>query len=379
MTAAIALIALVLVIGIIPSQGAHATGSTLAAAPAAVAHTPSAQSAHPPATGPISISTTITSKFSTNGLPYFTLPYNITWNVSITNATLDSNFTQVLNISFVNSILCPLFFPCLMVYQDHVNPAWVANATSTSGSYYYPLTLGNLTAQSFLGFTLPQGQWIISIWDNYDDGAGNTSNFQTQQSAFIALTPPAGTIYQPVANANITAGNTVIAGNYSGYFVATANVTVYNASGSTVLVDPVYAPGPGQHAWAASWAAITPGAYKIVLTLTAVWHQTFYVNTSVTVVAGVPLTYLNSTGLDIGGLGSGGSAVVLVLIGAIIGMIVMALVGRSIWGGTKPSPAQPWSAQPPATTDTTSTSGSNMSGGSGTGSGGTTGNQNPPS
>jgi hypothetical protein len=269
-----------------------------------------------------------------------------------------------------------------LVYQDAVNPTWVANATSTSGDYYYPLTLGNLTAQNFLGFSLPQGQWIITINDNYDDGLGNTSSASVSQSVFMALTPPAGSITLPVSGSSITEGHTVIAGEYSGYFVASANVTVYNETGSTVLTDPVYAPGPGEHAWAVSWPAVTPGSYTIDLILSAVWHQTFTITSTVNITAGVPVTYFNQTGGNlIPGLSNGGSAALLITLGAIIGMIVMALVGRGMWGGSKPAPAQPWSSQP---SQPSGGSSGDMSGGTTGGSGGMSGSGgnmggNPPS
>jgi hypothetical protein len=317
---------------------------------------------------PISITTTFTSNFTTNGLRYISLPFNVTWNVSIVNATLGKGFTQVINVSFVNSVACPLFFPCLPVYQDVVNPGWVTHSTATSGSYYYPLTLANLTAQKFLGFSLPQGTWIISIWDNYDDlaGGGNTSNFEVDASAGIIATPPAASVSQPTSGQNVTAGSTVIAGNFSGYFVVSANVTVYNASGATVLTVPIYAPGPQNHPFAVTWPALTPGAYKIVVALGASWEQVYTFSSTVNIVAGVPVTYFNqSTPSLIPGLGNGGSAAVLIAIGAIVGMIVMMLVGRGTWGGPKATPAQPWSSQPAQPSGATDSGGGTTDTGSG--------------
>jgi hypothetical protein len=346
LTAVMVLIALVLVLGGAPTTHAGSGLSTAAQPKAAVTSTATSTATNAPATGPITITTTFTSNFTTNGLAYITLPYNITWNVSLTNTTIGPAFTQVINISFVNSILCPLFFPCLPVYQDHVNPAWVTNLTATSGSYYYPLTLANLTDQNYLGFTLPQGTWIVSIWDNYDDGAGNTSNFEVDHSVAIAMTPPAGVISQPASGANVTAGSTVIAGYYSGYFVVSANVTVYNSTGASVLSIPVYAPGSGQHPFAIKWPALTPGTYSIAVILAVAWNQVYTFSSTVNVVAGIPVTYFNQTNTLIPGLGNGGSAALLVTLGAIVGMIVMLFVGRGTWGGPKATPAQPWSSQP---------------------------------
>ena len=334
----------------------------------------------------VTITTAFTSPFSTDGLPYFTLPYNITWTVSLGGgATIDANFSQQLNVTWLISGCGPFTFPCLPLFQSAVNPSWETAATATSGNFYFPLALANLTASTYLGFDLPQGQWQISVWDNYNDGIGNSTSLEVDAAAFIAATPPSGSISQPLANSNITAGHAVISGEFSGYFVTSANVTVYSSSGATVLTVPVYAPGTQQHAFAVSWPAVTPGVYQIDLILTAAWHQVFYFNTSVNIVPGVPLTYHNTTanGL-IPGLSNGGSAALLVVLGAIIGMIVMAIVGRGMMGGgPKPAPAQAWN--PATTTPSSGTTGGTSGGMSGGGTGGSSdsgsgmGGSNPPS
>ena len=339
---------------------------------------------------PTGISASFTSTLSTNGLPYITLPYNITWTVSVTgpaNVGINANFSQQLNATWLVSGCGPFTFPCLPLFQTPINPAWETHATATSGDFYFPLSLANLTGSTYLGFDLPQGQWEFSVWANYNDGIGNSSTFEVDQAAFVAATGPAGAISQPVANSNITVGNTVISGSYSGYFVATANVTVFNANHATVLTAPVYAPGTQNHPFAVAWPAITPGTYSVNLTLTAVWHQAFSFVVTVNVLPGLPVTYHNTTNAQlISGLSNGGSAALLVVLGAIIGMIVMAVVGRGMMGGPKPGPAQPWSSQsPPAGGTSGGSSGGGMSGGSSGGSGGMSdssggmGGSNPPS
>jgi hypothetical protein len=371
------LIVLVLIFGVMPQShiAAPSTPATVSSHLAPTSVRSPVASSHPAVTGPISIATTFTSKFSTNGYPYFTLPYKVTWHVAVTNATIDANFSQVINVSFINSIFCPLFFPCLQVYQDIVNPAWVANATATSGDYYYPLTFGNLTGATYLGFGLPQGQWIISVWDHYDDGIGDTANTEADQSAYMSPVAPFAQIESPSVT-NLSQGSQTIAGNWSGYFVSTANVTVYNSTGGVVLTSPVYAPGTGSHAFAVSWAAVTAGNYRIVLLLTTVYRSNVSAEKDVTVVQGFPVTYFNSTGGSlIPGLGAGGSAALLITVGAIVGMIVMALVGRGMWGGSKPAPAQPWSPQ----SGGMGGGSEGMSGGSGGTSDSGMGGQNPPS
>lgn len=393
LTAAFALIALVLAFGMGPSVTAGHGG----AAPAAVAPAPAPAVIHPSVgASQGSANPTITgayvSNFSINHLPYFVLPtggsYNITWTMTVTNftlnggpgGTLNPNFAEEINVTWLVSGCGPFTFPCLLMFQTGINPHWVTQLTATSANFYFPLTLTNLTGSTYLGFTLPQGQWQFGIYANYNDGAGNASSFELDKAAYMGITPPLAYIYQPGPSANLTAGHTVIAGNYSGYFVATANVTVINSNGTIVLTAPIYAPGPGVHAWATPWAALTPGAYTVEVLLTAVWHSLYTFSETVNVQAAVPLTYVNDTSPSlIPGLGNGGSAALLITLGAVVGIVVMALLGRGMWGGSKPSAAQPWSASSGGSSSDSGSMSGGMGGSGGMSGSGGMGGQNPPS
>jgi hypothetical protein len=340
-------------------------------------------------------------EFTTNNLPYFALPYNITWTTSVTNSVLSAgNLTQTLQVLWIQSVPAPgcgpFTYPCPVVFSVTVPFDEAAGGTGASGTFSYQITAADLTSSAYLGYGLPQGQWQFEVtatevnassaplcWPaaspspcaaNIASGSGSTI-----QAAFMSIVPPNGQITAPANGSSVASGIITIAGNYSGYFVVSANVTVTNASGGTVLTASVFAPLVTTNPFAVTWHETVAGAYKIVLTLVAAWHLPTFINSTVTVSTSVGITYLNSTGLNIAGLGPGGSATLLVLIGLIIGMIVMALVGRSLWGGTKPGPAQPWTGQGSKPADDTmggsggmGSSGGGMSGGS-SGSGGMSG------
>jgi hypothetical protein len=323
-------------------------------------------------------------EFSANHLPYFALPYTATWNVAVTGATLSAATTSMtLEVLWLQSTPAPgcgpFTYPCPVIYSTSV-PFSQENGggTATNGTFWQPITAANLTASTYLGYNLPEGQWqfVVSVTqistastptgyaENPIASEIESSTGSTVQAAFMAITGPSGVITAPANGTSISEGITTIAGNYSGYFVVSANVTVYNAAGNTTLTSSVYAPLYTTNPFTVTWHDDVAGVYKIVLTLVSAWHTSTTITNTVTVAAGIGITYLNSSGLNIAGLGPGGSATLLILIGAIIGMIVMALVGRGLWGGSKPAPAQPWS--PTSSGGTTGT-------GSTTGTGGTTG------
>ncbi len=339
--------------------------------------TPSVQPARAPAAAPLAPPVCLagtacavgvfTSTFTINvggaQVPYILIPYHITYNATIANATMTAaNFSASLSIDYVRgncifheqfgfSYFCPRIWTTALPFSQNTN------LTSTSASFWFDLGTTNLTSTAYRGYTLPQGNYraVLSI------SAGNSSVSMAPSCAdsppvptpplapcatavanFALTGAPVGNIYSP--GATVAAGTVTISGNYTGYFITGAAITVVQTpAGNVVVTAGVFTPGSGQRAYSVGWQATTPGTFQVTLNLTAQWGLDYLTTETVTVSAPPPIAYKNSTySGQISGLGNGGSAALLITVGAVVGIIVMALVGRAIWAAPKPAAAQPW-------------------------------------
>ena len=256
------------------------------------------------------------------------------------------NLTMFLNVTFSGIQTIG------KVYNGSDCPASCASATKCS--FYHVIATGDLLAG--FGLTgrdeLPTGQDIFTISSVATNQSATVQNYTVstiQASSNLAPHQAFGQFSSPLGT--WSAGTLTIAGNYSGTYLTGATVTVFNASKGVVFSDGVFSAAPNrEYAFAVAWTVTLAGTYGLVLTLTEQWGATlnFTVNTTVTAATPSSHTYSNSTwGID--GLGPGGSAAVIITIGIVIGIIVMALVGRGLWGGAPTAAAQPWSGQKPAT------------------------------
>jgi len=335
------LIAMVLMAWAVPVDHAVSThAAPLAVPPTPAAHTPLAASV-----GNASALATFTNSFSIGVSPFYVLPINVTWTEVEVNATItDANLTMYLNVTYKG---VPAFAAVFTGSQD------VSCASATKCSY----ASGPITTADILGtfgataVTFPTGQYIFKLTSNATNSSSATPNATAsviQASSNLAPYPAFGQFLSPLGS--VSAGQLTVAGNYSGDYLTGATVTVLNATKGEVFSDGVFSTLP-QYAFAVFWTATTAGTYELELTLTEQWGATltFFANVTVTVGVISTHTYSNSTwGID--GLGPGGSAAVIITIGIVIGIIVMALVGRGMWGGAPTAAAQPWSGQKPSTT-----------------------------
>jgi hypothetical protein len=300
---------------------------------------------------------TFTNSFLTGVSPFIVLPLNVTWTDTEVNATITGanpsntsysggNLTMYLNISFGT----------ILAYSAEYNGSSAASCTSAYVcSFYQEISTPDLLG--FMGLTgkdqLPVGGYffnLTSIATNQSALLPATSETFVGVTTNLAAYPAFGDFLSPLGT--VTAGTLTIAGNYSGSYLTAATVTVVNSTGGEVYSSGVLTAAPNrEYTFAVAWTATIAGTYKMELTLTEEWGATSNFTNTVNVTSPVlsSHTYSNST-WGIPGFGPGGSAAVLVTLGVIIGILVMGLVGRSLWGGAKPAPAQPWSAEKPATT-----------------------------
>lgn len=298
-----------------------------------------------------------TNSFLTGVSPFIVLPLNVTWTETEVNATITGanpsntsyaggNLTMYLNITFGT----------LVGFSEKYNGSSAASCTSAyTCSFYQVITTGEILGTLGLigADQMPSGGYLF----NLTTIATNQSQLlPVITSGFIGVTtnlapyPAFGDFLSPLGT--VAAGSLTIAGNYSGSYLTAATLTVVNSTGGEVFSSGVFTSAPNrEYAFAVPWTATIAGTYKLTLTLTEEWgaQSNFTNSVNVTSTVASTHTYSNST-WGIPGFGPGGTAAVLVTLGVIIGILVMALVGRSLWGGAKPSPAQPWTGEKPAMT-----------------------------
>ncbi len=350
------LIAMVALAGV-PAVGhvAPTASASRAASHLSTAHAPAAA----PPDGNASAIGAFTNTFTIGVSPFYVLPINVTWKEAETNATITGanpsntsysggNLTMWLNVSFIT----PSGPQLVLSYLFNGSDAFTCSSPSAC-TFYQPITTGDLLAG--FGLTgddqLPRGEYSFLLTSNATNQSATPLVYTastTQASTNLAPYAAYGQFLSPVGT--VQAGVLTIAGNYSGSYLTAASVTVLNASKGTVFTSGIFSSAPNrEYAFAVPWTVVTPGNYTLSMALTEQWGGVLYFNSSVTVTPGVIAThtYSNST-WGIPGLGPGGSGALLVTLGVIIGIIVMALVGRSLWGGAKPAPAQPWTGEKPA-------------------------------
>ncbi|HEY6238336.1 MAG TPA: hypothetical protein VIZ68_04030 [Thermoplasmata archaeon] len=281
---------------------------------------------------------------------YTVMPFNLTWTYVIPPGQMNNHtFSQSLEIRYVASG-CGGTKKCPQVvnYTIKVRPGVV--------DYYQSLNITLLNLQRFYAGAseLPPGQYQIILWLNANHSGSIAAEVNTQ----LVFEPVSGSINGPVGGAIVPLGNVTISYGYSGQYIQNATLKVFPAGGTSG--DPVFSvyafvPGlSGLRGGAATWSAVTPGDYQIVLSL-GTPYTTYNVSSNVTVSATSGTVFLNQSHASgaLGGMNPAALGTVLAIIAAIIGLLLglflaPALRGDPARGGPKPpagvagGPAQPW-------------------------------------
>ncbi|MCI4368192.1 MAG: hypothetical protein L3K09_01320 [Thermoplasmata archaeon] len=244
------------------------------------------------------------------------------------------------------------------------NPQVIENASETfnaSGAYAVDVNAAWLQPTDFLHGQYPEGQWQMTAWMTVTDSANSAISGRTGAGSvqvYPTINPVTASILGPSGNAVLSTGNITISTQYSGSYIASANVSVY--SGSTLAyVQGIITPGPGTHGSGVTWFETVPGTYKIILTVvgqTATATAWEWVNVTAAAGGAGSTVYINTTTYHnttvaggttslISGLSNGAAAALLLAGGTIVGLVVAMILGMMMWGGTKPQPAQPWSSK----------------------------------
>jgi hypothetical protein len=132
---------------------------------------------------------------------------------------------------------------------------------------------------------------------------------------------------------------------YTGQYVTGVTVTVFSPTNASVVVFTAPLVNSQGVSTPASFVT-TSGSYPASVSLVTAGGTTVVENSTVAAFAQVNTVYSNSTSWHnqtfFGGLSPAVAGTLLLVVGLIIGLIVAMVLGRMVWGTTKPAPAQPW-------------------------------------
>lgn len=276
---------------------------------------------------------------------YTVLPYNVNWTYSIPSDQVNNHtFSQSIEIQYeapgcgTKADPCPVAVNLTERIKDGVT------------SYGQNLNLTLLNLQNFYSGAaeLPPGQYAITIWLN----ANHSGSLATSVSTYFVFAPLSAAINGPSENATVPAGNVTLSYSYSGEYIQNATLLVYAAgSTSAVFSAGAFVPGIGSslRGGAATWTAVTPGHYEVVLEIGAPYaHYNATANITVALTTGA--TYINQTHPSgvLAGASPATAATVLAIIAAIIGLLLGLVAAPAIRGTPRGSataastPMAPW-------------------------------------
>jgi len=313
-----------------------------------------------PSVGNVSAAVAFTSSFGN----YIPMPFNLSFSATVTNGPTEMNSTNTwvnIEIRDVASI-CRGGYGLTHNCPTVVNISLNSSVTAGSTSWSHEVTRGDLLATQFritcpnapctYASTLPDDQYQILAWVTINNGVSNAT-FGTETTGYLITSSQDATLLSPSPLSSISTGNVTVGINYSGSYLGGVNITIYqgtDTTGKVVYTQGLFVPGAGEHVVVAStvWYATTPGSYLAVISVTAPYGTSTF-PTPLTVIPAGQTVFQNSSSYTnsslIPGLSPAVGGTLLLVIGLIVGMIVALALGRAMWGGMKPAPAQPWQAK----------------------------------
>ena len=300
---------------------------------------------------------------------YSAFPFWLNWTTSYAgntgtvvnglNATLSVEIRQIVpgcNSVFGFGAPCPsianntITFNASNAYSFAVDSSWFLSGTYANGA-------------------LPLGQYQVVVWSslaNVTNPAQEARSIAAATYVYVVLDSNSVSWLSPSPVQPSGLGNITFALQYVTDYLSAANLNVYagaTPTGTVVFTAGVFQAAESVHFSNAVWTATQAGEYTALVTIgsaagAAAGATNFTLTFNVSAgAAGGGTVYQNTTvwkntttpvGQLIGGLSTGVSAAILLVVGLIVGMVVAMLLGRMMWGGQKPSPAQPWQAKPGA-------------------------------
>lgn len=271
---------------------------------------------------------------------YSAMPFNLTWSTDIPASEVSNKtFNMSLEIQYITNgcsgRACPLvvnlsvpIHPGIVSWNQSINRSLLAKEGFYSGAGDFP-----------------PGQYSLIVWLN----ANHSGSVQQSAVTYLVFDPLTAQINGPGANALVPTGNLTISYSYNGQYIESATLSVYQKG----LAVPVYQvgafiPGIGSRGGSSTWTSVTPDAYEIALNVTTP-YQNLTTAQWINVSSASARIFINGTGSQqpIFNLPSVATATILVLVAAIIGLLLGALLMAPVRAAVRrePSasgPTKPW-------------------------------------
>ena len=277
-------------------------------------------------------------------LGYVTLPYavsgffNLTHNHGFYNSSNAKEWATVANFS--GAILATF----------DLNSTIPATTTNTS-AFAFSVNDTTIGCAATKCANIPATTYSIVTTAQITNGT-NVTTVRGFGTVYFVTAPLAVSLAVTAAAVGTTTSvNLTFASKESGQYITSVAVTLYSSTNSSVVIFSATLVNSTGVSKAASFV-VGPGTYPASVTLITVYGKTLTENSTVAAFASTSTVYSNSTNWHnasiFGGLNPAVAGTLLLVIGLIIGLIVAMVLGRMVWGETKPAPAQPWTDTKPA-------------------------------
>jgi len=299
--------------------------------------------------------TTVTLYLATPFSTYTVLPSTVDLNLTVTNSPITPTNTLLwLNITdYITGVICG---------SNNIS-AMVTAASPAAGSSFvteyisFPLTSAYFTSALAACPALSVDSAWVNMTATVNGGANGIGVATGYQYGFCNLvvgigwcvptvssfvyTPPTSLLHVSQVSGQIYTYS--LYANYSGQYTGKVLVTIYTPSGTGVVFS-YNLRWNGTTPTVVTWVETTPATYPYTLSVSSAYGT--YNTSGSLVVSPATYVYTNETSWTnstfIPGLSAGAAGSLLLVVGLIVGMIVAIVVGRRVWGGPKPAPAQPW-------------------------------------
>jgi hypothetical protein len=295
-------------------------------------------------------------RYTTQPLPFLTVPFNLSFAVSTVNATISPTNLSLWVVIYdvTNEIACDNMSLNSSVATGVSSYTFAVNETTLANSLANPVC--NLLADK-VGFIATA---------NITNSVGSNQSAAEVSTSLLGLEPTVAGLLSPIAT-EMGTGNVTFVAFATGQYITGVTLNVANATSGTIVFHSVLLASANFSGLYNSvvWKATGNGNYQWSLALSLANGNTTYQNGTFTIASGSSSTTITtSTTISnyhnqtlIPGVSPAVGGTLLMVIGLLIGIIAALLVGRSMASSSRTQPAQQWSGEQPPKPNTCSVCG----------------------